>query len=147
MLGSFTVGRGDEMITMPTSLAATTIKIVALRGRILAEELVEQLWPGSPPGVGMRRLRNVLWRIRVACGGILIREDRFILLSPAAVTDVSVFRRLASEALEPSMSTDAAARARRGRSRAVCRRAAACRPLRRLGGAYPGAASAACRCR
>ena len=110
MLGSFAVRRGDEMIAMPTSLAATALKIVALRRRVLVEELVEELWPASAPGVGMRRLRNVLWRIRIACGGILARDNKFILLSPEVLTDVSEFRRFASEALEPTTPPDAAAR-------------------------------------
>lgn len=109
LLGSFSVRRGEETIAMPMSLAATALKIVALRRRILVDELVEQLWPESGPGLGMRRLRNVLWRIRVGCGPILTRDDRFILLSPGAVTDVSRFRQLAAEALEPSTApTDAA---------------------------------------
>ena len=110
LLGSFSVQRGEETIAMPTSLAATALKIVALRRRILVEELVEQLWPESGPGLGMRRLRNVLWRIRVGCGAILTRDDRFILLAPEAVTDVSRFRELAAEALEPATDPAAAAR-------------------------------------
>lgn len=102
MLGSFGVRHEDSLISMPSSLAATALKLVALRRRILVEELVEELWPGSAPGVGMRRLRNVLWRVRVACGEILVREDKLILLSSEAVTDVEVFRRLAVQALDPS---------------------------------------------
>jgi DNA-binding SARP family transcriptional activator len=110
LLGSFSIRRGEEAIAMPTSLATTALKIVALRRRILVEELVEELWPALGPGLGMRRLRNVLWRIRASCGAILSRDDRFILLSPEAVTDVSRFRELAAEALEPSTAPDAAAR-------------------------------------
>jgi DNA-binding SARP family transcriptional activator/truncated hemoglobin YjbI len=109
MLGSFVVRSGDSTIAMPASLSATALKIVALRRRILVEELVEELWPESAPGVGMRRLRNVLWRIRVACGEILLREDKFVLLSPEVVTDVEVFRRLAAQALDPSAPSDKAA--------------------------------------
>ena len=102
MLGSFSVRHEEELISMPTSLAATALKLVALRRRILVEELVEELWPESAPGVGLRRLRNVLWRVRVACGDILLRDDKLILLSPEAVTDVEVFRRIAVQALDPS---------------------------------------------
>lgn len=109
MLGSFSVRQDDSLVAMPVSLAATALKIVALRRRILVEELVEELWPESAPGVGMRRLRNVLWRIRVACGEILVREDKFIVLSPSAVTDAEVFRRLGSQALDASTPADKAA--------------------------------------
>jgi DNA-binding SARP family transcriptional activator len=109
MLGSFAVRHEEALVGMPVSLAATALKIVALRRRILVEELVEELWPDSAPGVGMRRLRNVLWRIRVASGDILVREDKFILLSPRAVTDAEIFRRLASQALDPATPADKAA--------------------------------------
>lgn len=102
MLGAFNVRHEDELISMPTSLAATALKLVALRRRILVEELVEELWPESAPGVGQRRLRNVLWRVRLACGDILVRDDKLLQLAPEAVTDVEVFRRLAVQALDPS---------------------------------------------
>jgi DNA-binding SARP family transcriptional activator len=109
MLGSFVVRHEDSLISMPTSLAATALKLVALRRRILVDELVEELWPASAPGVGMRRLRNVLWRVRAVCGDIVLREDRLILLSPDAVTDVEVFRRIAVQALDPATPQEKAA--------------------------------------
>lgn len=109
MLGSFAAFHNGAVVPLPPSLAATALKIVALRGRILVEELVECLWPESAPGVGTRRLRNVLWRIRASCGDVLLRDDNFILLAPEAATDVATMRRLASQALDPTTPKDKAA--------------------------------------
>lgn len=109
LLGGFSVHCDGVPAVMPASLAATALKIVALRRRILAEELVEELWPGAAPGLGMRRLRNVLWRIRATCGDILVRDDSLLLLSPRGTTDVEIFRRLAAQAVDPSTPDDKAA--------------------------------------
>ena len=102
MLGSFAVRRNGIVVPNPPSLTTQALKIVALRGRVLAEELAELLWPGSAPGIGVRRLRNVLWRIRASCGDLLLRDENFILLAPEAVTDVSRMRELAQAALDSS---------------------------------------------
>jgi DNA-binding SARP family transcriptional activator len=72
---------------------------VTLREKIPVEELVELLWADAEPGVGTRRLRNVLWRVRAACGDLLQRDGNFIRLAPETATDVSRFRRLAEGAL------------------------------------------------
>jgi len=101
LLGSFAVRRHGKDVSLPLSLAAQGLKIVTLRERIPVEELVELLWADAEPGVGTRRLRNVLWRVRAACGELLEREGNFIRLSPDAVTDVSAFRSLAEQALRP----------------------------------------------
>lgn len=109
MLGSFAAFHHGSVVPLPPSLAATALKIVSLRGRILVEELVECLWPESAPGVGTRRLRNVLWRIRASCGDVLVRDDNFILLATEAATDVATVRRLATQALDPTTPKDKAA--------------------------------------
>ena len=101
LLGSFAIRRNGKDVSLPLSLAAQGLKIVTLREKIPVEELVELLWADAEPGVGTRRLRNVLWRVRAACGELLERDGNFIRLAPDAVTDVSAFRSLAEQALRP----------------------------------------------
>jgi DNA-binding SARP family transcriptional activator len=98
LLGSFSVRRFGEPVSLPLSLAAQGLKIVALKEKLPVEELVELLWPDAGPGVGARRLRNVLWRVRAASGDLLERDGNFIRLANDAVTDVTQFRQLAEEA-------------------------------------------------
>jgi DNA-binding SARP family transcriptional activator len=99
LLGSFSVRRYGESVSLPLSLAAQGLKIVALHEKLPVEELVELLWPDAAPGVGTRRLRNVLWRVRAASGELLERDDNFIRLAQDAVTDVGRFRQLGEEAI------------------------------------------------
>ncbi len=106
LLGSFSVRRLGREVSLPLSLAAQAVKIVALRERIPVEELVEILWAEAEPGVGTRRLRNVLWRVRAACGDLLQREGNFIRLAPEAISDVPQFRSLATRALDRHTPAD-----------------------------------------
>ncbi|HEY3844898.1 MAG TPA: BTAD domain-containing putative transcriptional regulator [Acidimicrobiales bacterium] len=99
LLGGFTVWRNGVKVAFPQSRAAQTIKILAIRKKVSVDELVELLWPETEPGVGSRRLRNILWRIRTAFGELLEREGSFICLSSSASTDVARFEELASQAL------------------------------------------------
>ncbi len=110
LLGSFSVRRFGEPVSLPLSLAAQGLKIVALNEKIPVEELVELLWPDAAPGVGTRRLRNVLWRVRAASGELLERDDNFIRLAHDAVTDVGRFRQLAEEAIRRDTPPEEAGR-------------------------------------
>jgi DNA-binding SARP family transcriptional activator len=110
LLGSFSVRRYGEPVSLPLSLAAQGLKIVALNEKIPVEELVELLWPDAGPGVGTRRLRNVLWRVRAASGDLLERDDNFIRLAPDAVTDAMQFRQLGEEAIRRDTPPEESAR-------------------------------------
>ena len=99
LLGSVGLRRRGEVVAMPYSLAVQALLITSLRRRVPIEELVELLWPDAEPGVGMRRLRNVLWRVRSACGDVLVRDGSLIRLDDQVVVDVEQFRALAREAL------------------------------------------------
>jgi len=110
LLGSFSVRRYGEPVSLPLSLAAQGLKIVALHEKIPVEELVELLWPDAGPGVGTRRLRNVLWRVRAASGDLLERDDNFIRLAGDAVTDVIQFRQLGEDAIRRDTPPEEAAR-------------------------------------
>ena len=110
MLGGFSVHRFGRPVSLPLSLAAQGLKIVTINQRIPVDELVELLWPEAGPGVGTRRLRNVLWRVRAASGELLVRDDNFIRLADDAVTDIAQFRRLAEQALDRETEPETAAR-------------------------------------
>jgi len=99
LLGTFELWYLGEVVPLPVSLAAQAVKIVALQRRIPVDELVELLWPEAAPGVGSRRLRNVLWRIRAVAGEVLERDGNFIRIASEALVDVVEFQRLAEQAL------------------------------------------------
>ena len=99
LLGEFTVTCRGSAIAIPQSLAAQALKIVTLHKKIHVDELVEMLWPEAAQGVGSRRLRNVLWRIRGACGELLQREGNLICLAKGASTDIDRFEDVATAAL------------------------------------------------
>jgi DNA-binding SARP family transcriptional activator len=99
LLGGFAVRHRGAMVPLPPSLATQAVKIVALQPRITADELIELLWEDAEPGVGARRLRNVLWRVRSACGDLLVREGNAVHLGSGAETDVQRFTELAERAL------------------------------------------------
>jgi len=107
LLGSFSVEHEGRPVSLPNSLAVQALKIVTLRKRISVDELVELLWPDAHPGVGNRRLRNVLWRNRVSCGDLLCRDGNFICLAKEAVVDADAFRVAADRAIE-AVATDSA---------------------------------------
>lgn len=109
LLGVFAVRQRGEPVSLPLSLAAQGLKMVALREKVPVDELVEALWPEAEPGVGMRRLRNVLWRVRAACGDLLQRDGNFIRLAPGTVTDVDDFRMLGEQALDRDTPREKAA--------------------------------------
>ncbi|HXQ18571.1 MAG TPA: AAA family ATPase [Acidimicrobiales bacterium] len=110
VLGGFAVHRFGQPVSLPLSLAAQGLKIVTINQRIPVDELVELLWPEAGPGVGTRRLRNVLWRVRAASGELLVRDDNFIRLADDAVSDIAQFRRLAEQALDRETEPETAAR-------------------------------------
>lgn len=113
LLGDFSVRYRGKPAHLPSSLATQAIKIVGIESRISVDELVELLWEGAEPGIGARRLRNVLWRIRSACGELLVREGHFVRLADDAVTDLSRFRELAAQALAHGVPREQGVRAAR----------------------------------
>ncbi len=107
LLGQFSVLRDGAATAVPLGHAAQALKVVALFGRISVDELAELLWPGAEPGVGTRRLRNILWRIKSSSGDLLRRYDNFICLGDGVVTDVSVFEEAAGRAFKERQGCDA----------------------------------------
>jgi DNA-binding SARP family transcriptional activator len=106
LLGGFSVRRDGLDVPFPQSLAAQALKIVAIHQKVSVDELVEMLWPDAEPGLGSRRLRNILWRVRGTCGNLLQRNGNFIRLSMDATTDSSRFVALATSSLSGNGSPD-----------------------------------------
>jgi DNA-binding SARP family transcriptional activator len=108
LLGQFSVLRNGTPAPVPLGHAAQALKVVALFGQISVDELAELLWPGAEPGVGTRRLRNILWRIKSSSGDLLRRNDNFICLEEGVITDVAVFEQAAGRAFKEQLSPDSA---------------------------------------
>ena len=118
LLGRFAITRGESAIDMREGVAATALKVVALRGEIPSEELEEILWPGAEPGVGRVRMRNVLHRIRETCGELVERDGRVLRLAAGVQVDAHLFEEQARKAFAgyavgnpqaPMMALEAAA--------------------------------------
>lgn len=107
LLGRFAVHRLSSDVTPSQAQPAQAVKIVALRGQIPVDELVESLWPGAEPGVGRVRLRNVLSRVQHACPGLLAREGDQVLLGRNVSVDAHVFEREAVAVLAAPSSCEA----------------------------------------
>ena len=82
VLGDFTVRRGGEVLTAPPGRSTDLVKYVAVGGgSVQVERVVESLWPDEQPGVGLRRLKNVLSRSRAAYGPLVERDGRLLRLT------------------------------------------------------------------
>ena len=103
LLGQFSVQRDGTPAAIPLGHAAQALKVVAVFRRIAVDNLAELLWPGAEPGVGTRRLRNILWRIRSSSGDLLRRYDNFICLEDGVVTDMSLFEAAAARAFQEGL--------------------------------------------
>ena len=90
------------------------MKMAALRGPVPVDEVVDILWPDAGPGVGRRRLNNVLARLRRDCGDLVVRQEDALRLAPGTDLDVTVFAERADAAL-------AAARSGKPEAGAMCR--------------------------
>jgi DNA-binding SARP family transcriptional activator len=110
LLGQFSVVCNGTPAPVPLGHAAQALKVVALFGRISVDELAEVLWPEAEPGVGTRRLRNILWRIKSSSGDVLRRNDNFICLEEGVVTDMAAFEEAATRAFKEDVSSDSAHR-------------------------------------
>ncbi|MCU1388988.1 MAG: hypothetical protein JWL72_2326, partial [Ilumatobacteraceae bacterium] len=99
LLGGFRITHDGDDVVVQAGRPAQLVKMVAVAGRpVPIDELVERLWPESPPDVGRRRLRNVLARVR-AVAPVIDRNDDFVALVPGVVVDAQTFERRADLAL------------------------------------------------
>lgn len=97
LLGGFAVSASGRAVAPPPGRGATLVKLLALsRGPVSGEEAVEVLWPGSDGPTGRRRLRNLLNRVRAACGDLVARDGEALVLDASAEVDARAFEGLAA---------------------------------------------------
>ena len=100
LLGRFELCREGTPVALPPGRPARALRAVAAAGgRMHAEELIETLWPDVDPERGRNRLRNLLSRLRLAAGEVLVREQETIALAPGLESDASIFETHARAAL------------------------------------------------
>ncbi|MCU1395504.1 MAG: hypothetical protein JWM34_3932 [Ilumatobacteraceae bacterium] len=93
VLGRFRVSVDGSEVIVPSGRPAQLVKIVAVSGSpVPVDELVEQLWPDSPPDIGRRRLRNVLTRVRALAPIVDRSDDRDVVaMAPGVDVDARAF--------------------------------------------------------
>lgn len=99
LLGGFRVRQGGADVTPPPGLPSTLVKLLALRGGMAVDEVVDRLWPDSDPPAGRARLRNLLNRLRDRSGALVVRHDGRLQLDASVTVDAERFERLAVEVL------------------------------------------------
>jgi ATP/maltotriose-dependent transcriptional regulator MalT/DNA-binding SARP family transcriptional activator len=107
LLGAFELLRGGRVVPLPPGRPAKAVRAVAAAGgRLQADELIELLWPDTEVLVGRNRLRNLLSRLRLASGKVLIRTGQMIELPPGREIDAEQFESQARAALSAHASDD-----------------------------------------
>lgn len=100
LMGEFAVTVDARDATPARGNGAAIVKLLALRGPMSADALVDVLWPTADPLVGSARLRNTLSRLRRTTGDIAVRRGGLLALHPAAHVDAVDFLREAAAALQ-----------------------------------------------
>jgi DNA-binding SARP family transcriptional activator len=98
VLGRFEVFPGPAGHA-PAGAATQVVKILAANGSMHLDQLVELLWPDAPPGVGRRRLHNVLSRVRKIFGDLVVRNGQTLTLNLGVNLDAAAFESTARSAL------------------------------------------------
>lgn len=104
LLGRFAVLRGADVVTPAPGHPATLVKLVALRGTLATEQVIDLLWPDADVATGRARLRNLLNRVRTQSGDLLHRHGEVLELAPGVETDVARFELAATRSLEAPTS-------------------------------------------
>ena len=99
LFGTFSVRVAGREVT-PPGLAGQLLRLVALRGEpVHLDDCADVLWPATSAPRGRRRLRNVLTRLRDACGDVLERRGDCLLLAPEVRVDLQAFEAAADAAI------------------------------------------------
>jgi DNA-binding SARP family transcriptional activator len=93
-LGRFLVVRGNDVVTPAPGNPATLVKMLALRGTLTIDQVVDALWPETDLTTGRSRLRNLLNRLRVQSGELVVRDGDALTLASNVATDVARFDQL-----------------------------------------------------
>ena len=99
-LGEFAVSVAGKPVELAAGHPTTLVKLLAVARRsVPLDEAAESLWPNIDAETGQRRLRNVLARVRAACGELIVRRGTALALAPEVEIDIAAFLRQAAEAL------------------------------------------------
>lgn len=99
-------------LKVPSGRTSDLIKVLACGGgRLAVDQVIDRLWPEADSKLGRRRLRNVVRRVREACGAIIERESDMIGFSPDVQVDLWVARQNVAAAMTGSLDEAIAATA------------------------------------
>ncbi|WP_162942282.1 AfsR/SARP family transcriptional regulator [Desertimonas flava] len=108
LMGGFSVTIDGRDATPARGNGAAIVKLLALRGPLTADALIDTLWPTADAAVGNARLRNTLSRLRRTTGDVAIRRDGLLMLHPGVRVDAVEFERGAFAALQARRAHGAA---------------------------------------
>lgn len=94
VLGGFEVRQGHTVLHGSGRASELVKYLVLAGGSVRVESMVEMLWPNEMPGVGQRRLKNVLTRARATYGPLVNRRGQLLCL-PSCKVDLHAFEDLA----------------------------------------------------
>lgn len=114
MLGGFEIVDGVRTVKPPAGVAGMAVKLVALRGRVPTEELMDALWPDASGPAARQRLRSLLNRIRTSAGPLIERQGDWVALSANCDVDVRRFEEAARAATSPGSTGSAVPTASNG---------------------------------
>ncbi|MEQ1698827.1 MAG: AAA family ATPase [Ilumatobacteraceae bacterium] len=104
LLGGFAIVHGVELVTPSPGNPAHLVKLLALRGTMSSEQVVDALWPDADIGTGRARLRNLLNRVRSQSGDVVTRAGEALQLSAGVTTDVAQFEAAVTAAFDAPQS-------------------------------------------
>jgi DNA-binding SARP family transcriptional activator len=99
VLGGFAVASGGRQLEVPAGRPSTLVKLLAVSdGPLEAVAAIEELWPEVAEATGRSRLRNLLNRLRAACGELVVRDGGTLTLAPCEI-DARAFEEAAGAAM------------------------------------------------
>ena len=107
LLGRFAVHDRTADVTPPAGHPSTLVKLIALRGTMTVDAVIDALWPDADLETGRSRLRNTMNRLRNRSGAVLVRQGETLVLGDGVTVDVDLFERAAAAALAGDDSTRA----------------------------------------
>ena len=99
LLGGFRLDAGATDRTPPEGYPAAVVKLLALRGGLTTEAVIELLWPGADPSTARARLRNTLNRLKERSGAVVTRTGDLLRLADGVRVDLAAFEQAAAAAL------------------------------------------------
>jgi DNA-binding SARP family transcriptional activator len=99
LLGTFGLMTAGVDETPPHGNPATLIKLLAVRGQLTNDQLIDALWPDADVATGRARLRNTLNRLRSRSGDVVVRRGDSLALAPDVTVDAAAFDDAAGHAL------------------------------------------------